>query len=200
MANAYYEHIVVGSPQQASIFANEYTWTIMEVLRKVGAQGLTAEEIHKKVEKELGTSVSRSKVYSLLKRLYEEEWTHKYYDEKAQAWRNTLSIVWGGVYIDDEFYDIVKSKTKLFVNRVLFPALLEFIKKATEELENDSSTKKWLPRAHADARCRKCRTSHEAEEFLDALMDIACSEFGESENFKEYMRKNSFAAAESDAE
>lgn len=68
MVNAYYSYMAVGSAQEASIFANEYAWTILDVLRKGGAKGLTATDVLKNVEKELGTKVSRSKVYSILKR------------------------------------------------------------------------------------------------------------------------------------
>lgn len=199
MANEYYEHIVVGSAQEASIFANEYTWTILEVLRKAGPKGLTAEEVHNKVEKAIGTSVSRSKVYSLLKRLYEQEWTHKYYDNKAQAWRNTISLAWGGAYLSDDFYDAVISKTEKYLNKVLFPMFFDFVNKAKEELAKDLSTKKWLPQVGEDAHCKKCGISHEADEFFSALMYVACSEFLESDKFAEYFEKSKYSREEEES-
>lgn len=51
MANTYYLHHSVVNPQEASIFSDEYTWTIFDILRRAGAKGLTSKEIHQSVEK-----------------------------------------------------------------------------------------------------------------------------------------------------
>lgn len=192
MANSYYDHIAVGSPQEASIFSNEYTWTILDVLRKAGSKGLTAKEVHDRVQREMGSSVSSSKVYSLLKRLYQEEWIHRYYDPTVQAQRNAIGLIWGGIIVDDNFYEAVKSKTLLYAKSRLFPVLFEYILKTMEEFKSDEKTKKWLPGSGHAENCKRCHSSHEAEEFFSSLLDSITSEFQESEEFQKFMRKNKF--------
>lgn len=192
MANAYYSHMAVGSAQEASIFADEYAWTILDVLRKAGAKGLTAADVLKNVEKELGTQVSRSKVYSLLKRLYEEERIHRYYDPEVEAQRHAIGLIWGGVYIDEKFDKVVVEKEKNYVKKNLYPSFLAFIKKALNDLE-DSETKKWLPSSGSANICKRCHESHEADEFFSTLLDIAVGEFLDSDEYKEFLKQNGFA-------
>src|SRR2546426_5305917 len=143
MANAYYTYMAVGSSQEASIFSDEHTWTILDVLRKSGAKGLTASQAHEEVERNEGVSVSRSKIYSLLKRLYELEWVHRYYDQEAQAQRNSIGPIWGGVIIDEEFYSETKDKMKNYIKKNLFPIFEDYLKKAMSDLADDVKTKRW---------------------------------------------------------
>ena len=200
MANAYYAHIPVASPQEASIFADEYAWAILDILRKAGAKGLTAAEVHKNVEKELGTPVSQSKVYSLLRRLYEEEWIHRYYDPEVQAQRNATGLIWGGVFIDEKFDKAVVEKEKNYIKKNLFPSFLSFIKKAMNDLSEDSTTKKWLPSAGSTNLCKRCHESHEADEFFSTLLDVIVGEFLDSDEYKEFLKQNDFAESKEEEE
>jgi hypothetical protein len=51
MANKYYLNHSVDSAQEAGIFADELTWTMFDILREAGAKGLTAQDVHKEIEK-----------------------------------------------------------------------------------------------------------------------------------------------------
>lgn len=193
MTNCYYTHIAAGSAQEASIFSNQYTWTILDVVRKAGPRGLTAKDVHKKVEREMGTSVSASMVYSLLKRLYELEWIHRRYDAESEAQRHTIGVIWGGMFVDSEFDKAVTSKTLQYAEKRLYPALFEYITKSMEVLKEDSATRKWLPAPGDSESCKRCRISHEAEEFFSSLLDTVRSEFLDSDQFREFLEKNNFA-------
>jgi predicted transcriptional regulator len=200
MPNIYYEHIPVGSAQEASVLANEYTWTILDVLRKAGAKGLTAKEVHSRVERKMGTSVSASKIYALLRRMYEEEFIHRYYDPNAEAQRHAIGQIWGGFYPNREYDEAVMAKTSSYMRKNLFPIFLEFVKKTAEELEKDPKARKWIPRSGADEHCKRCHRSHEADEFVSSLLDIAGDEFVETyEDYKEYMKKMGYSG-EDDSE
>lgn len=193
MANAYYTHIPVDSAQEASIFSDEYTWTIFDVLREAGAKGLTEIELSEAIEKEQGVGVSRSKIYALLRRLYEEKLAHRYYDPEAQARRYTLAPIWGGIMLNDNFYSETKEKMIGYIKKRLFPIFEEYLKKVMEDFSDNVTTKKWLPQAGKKNFCKKCRASHEAEEFFDSILDVAILEFVESENFEKLLQVYDFA-------
>src|SRR6188472_4438174 len=129
MANKYYTTHSVTSPQQASIFSDVYTWSIFDILRKAGAAGLTAQAIHEEIERKIRTSVSQSKVYALLKRLYQEEWVHRYYDKDSQAQRIAINTTLGGfVEFDKDYEHIILDKEGGYIKKQLFPMFLTFIK------------------------------------------------------------------------
>ena len=65
MANLYYTHQSVKDPQEASIFSDEYTWIILDILRLAGNHGISAQSVHKEVERKMRTSVSESKIYMI---------------------------------------------------------------------------------------------------------------------------------------
>lgn len=196
MANTYYAHMIVETPQEASIFSDEYTWTILEVLRKAGSKGLTAIEVHQRVEDDQGVSVSRSKIYSLLRRLYEDEFVDRYYDQEAQSQRNTVRALWGEFIFNEEYYDAAKTKLMNYIKKNMFPAFQEYLEKALSEFQEDPKTKKWLPQDGKTNMCKRCRLSHEAEEFFYSLLDIARAEFTNSNEFSKLLENNRFAYIE----
>ena len=63
MANIYYIHQSVKNPQEASIFSDPYTWTILDILRAAGNKGLSPIEVHQAVNKKLPNSISSAKIY-----------------------------------------------------------------------------------------------------------------------------------------
>lgn len=196
MTNKYYTHFPVESPHEASILSDEYTWTILDILRKAGPKGYTAAEVHQKVEREFGTTVSRSKIYGLLKQLYQDGAVHRYYDQDAQAQRNAIGVVWGGSYIDEQFDNAIVDKEKSYIKRNLSQAFFSYIKKVMNDLNEDPAIKKWLPRAGPKSLCPRCRESHEADEFFSSVLDIAVGEFLDSDEFTEFLKQNDFAESE----
>jgi hypothetical protein len=194
MANRYYRHQSVRNPQEASIFSNVYTWTILDILRDAGAKGLTAESVHKGVEGKMRTSVSRSKIYDLLKRMYEQEWIHRYYDNDVQARCHVIAQDWGGIDLDKDYDQAILNKERNYFKETLFPRFLDLIKKSMEDLKEDSVTSKWLPQSKD--LCKVCRTSHEAHEFFTSLLDIASAEFMESDEFLEFVKEYGFTEKE----
>jgi len=192
MANAYFEHMAVSSAQEASILSNEYTWIILESLRATGSKGLTPKEVHQVIEKTESTTVSASKVYSILKRLYEIGWVHRHYDKESQAQRNTLAIQWGEVELDDKFSSIVENKMKSYIKKEFFPIILDFYKKVLTEFSADEKNKKWLPSSGTANLCKKCDTNHEADEFFYGLLQEVIFEFNDSDVFLDFQKKLKF--------
>jgi hypothetical protein len=173
MANRYYKHQTVKSPQDASVFSDEYTWAVLDVLRIAGPSGISADNVHKKIEEQMGR-VSKSKVYAILKRLYQNEWIHRTYNEDDEARRNSIKMNWAGILLEDEYDRLLVDKEKPFISKKIFPVFEEYIRSVISDLQNDPKAKKWLPEK---GYCKPCRKSHEAEEFISSLLDIASAEF-----------------------
>ena len=199
MPNAYFSSISVTKHQEAAIFSDPYTWKILEILRETGAKGLTADDIYRKLQQKMGVSVSKSKVYGLLKRLYMEEWIGRYYDKDAGAQRVTSLFHWGVMtahdrpLVEEKFEDAVKSKEMDYIRGRLFPVMLEYIKNTLHDLGDDPKTKKFKP--EIGDYCIECHGSHEAIEFFTCLLYIALDRFldEESKVFDEFMIENKFA-------
>ncbi len=194
MANKYYRHHTVKSAQDASVFSDEYTWTILDILRTAGPSGMSAQNVHKQMEAEMGR-VSKSKVYGILKRMYQNEWIHRTYNEVDEARRNSIKMDWAGIMLEDEYDRVVVEKEKRFINERLFPVFLEYIKKTIEDISKDKTSKKWIPEKDY---CKPCRKSHEASEFFSSLLDIATAEFMTSEAYLSLLKHLGFAELKED--
>ena len=191
--NAYYTHMGVETSSEASILANEHTWTIIQILRRSGAKGLKAEEVQDAIEKEEGVKASRSKIYALLRRLYEMEVLHKHYGSDKKAHVYTLASIAGQIQIDPEFFNDVDHILNKYIESKLFPVFQEFFEKTISGLYSDEKTRHWLPDKGKHSFCLRCHTNHEAEEFVDSIISIASSLFMESDGFEKIMKKNKFA-------
>src|SRR5690242_16188464 len=127
MANRYFSGISTTKHQEAAIFSDPYTWKILDILREVGGKGLTAKEIQDKLESKMGVPISASKVYGLLRRLYMEDWVHRYYDKDVEAQRIASAFHWGTMTTHDrrlvieEFEKEVLNKEKNYIKQKLFP-------------------------------------------------------------------------------
>jgi len=196
MGNKYYTHHSIKDTQEASIFSNVYTWTIFDILRSAGPKGLTAPDIQKQIELELRTSVSVSKIYDLLKRLYEGKWIHRYYDREIEKQRCSIAWDWGGIIVEEDFEKAIIEKEGSFIHTNLFPVFLQLLKRTIEDFKEDPSVTKWLPQMAE--YCKVCRggISHEAHEFFSSLLDEATAEFMDSKEFKEFMKNNKYSAEE----
>jgi predicted transcriptional regulator len=196
MANIYYIHQSVKNPQEASIFSDVYTWTILDVLRSAGNNGLSAEKVHHQVEKKLRTSVSKSKIYGLLRRLYQMDWVHRIYDKRDQAYHSTVHIDYGGILLDKDYDDILVKKEREYILQRLFPIFLDYINKTIKDLANDPNAKRWLPQPNNS--CKMCQVSHEAEEFISSVLDLATVEFMDSEEYKKILIEHHFREKDED--
>lgn len=196
MANRYYTHQSVKDYREASIFSNEHTWTILDILRSSGSSGMSPQKVREELQKKMRTSVSKSEVYGLLRRLWEMNWVHRYYDQKDQARHNIVHIDWGGILVDQKYDDTIVKKEKDYISTKLFPIFTDFLKKTIQDLREDPAkdTKKWIPQRND--HCRFCRKSHEAEEFLNSLLDIATAEFMDSKECLDLLKENGFAEKE----
>lgn len=189
MANKYYKHQTVKSAQDASLFSDEYTWAILDILRGAGPRGVSAQKVHKQIENNMG-KVPKSKVYGILKRMYQMDWIHRAYDENEQARRNSIKMNWAGIWVEEDYDKIVVSKERRFMTERLYPVFLEYIRKTMDDMRGDRIAKKWLPEKDY---CKNCRSSHEAQEFFSSLLDIATAEFLDSEEYLNFQRELGFA-------
>ena len=187
-ANKYYAHQSVKNSQEASIFSDEYTWIILDDLRVAGSRGMSAEEVHKRVQRKMHTSVSKSKVYGILKRLYQMNWVHRYYNQEKGVQYSVIAIDWGGILVDDKYDHLLVDKQKNYMSKKLFPIFLDFIKNATDSLDEDSDSRKWLPARNN--YCKVCSKSHEADEFFNSILDIATAEFMDSKEYLEFLEES----------
>ena len=195
MTNIYFRSQVVFSAREAKIFSKENTWTILHILQQAGSKGLTEKELHKKLEHELHISISPSKTYDLLSRLCDVEWLHKYYDndKKVEANRYCIGIQRDEIDIDEDFDEIIVKLQGKYIQEILFPKFETLLEQSLDGLNNDNDNKVWLPKDGEKEYCKRCRISHEAEEFFSSILEIAISEYLESEQFKKFVIKNKFA-------
>jgi len=193
MGNKYYIHHSIKDYQEGSIFANVYTWTIFDILREAGSKGLTTPEIHIQIEDITGTQVSQSKIYDLLKRLYEGKWIHRYYDREVEKQRCSIALDWGGISVEEEFEEKIMEKERTYIRTHLFPVFLNLIRRTIKDFKEDQSTIKWLPQMKGYCKVCKNGKSHEALEFFNSLLDEATAEFMDSKEFHEYMKENGYA-------
>jgi Fe2+ or Zn2+ uptake regulation protein len=194
MGNLYYIHQSVKNPQEASIFSDQYTWTILDVLRAAGNDGLSPQKVHKEVEKKLRTSISSAKIYALLRRLYQMNWVHRSYDRNDKTNHSIVNIEWGGILLDKTYDEILVKKEKEYITERLTPIFKEYIEKTIKDLADDKNAKNWLPQPNTF--CKICQISHEAEEFINSLLDVAVAEFMISDEYKKFMIDNYFKEKE----
>lgn len=196
-ANSYFTHMGVASAAEAAVLSNEYIWTIIEVLRNAGGEGLTPMKVLEKVREKKGESVSRSKVYALLRRLSEMEWVIKgeYIDEiNDRGRKHILNSLAGDILVDEKFEEVVRERMQKYVEKELFPAFLEFSKEVLIKFNDEPKTRKWIPDRRKASYCTDCHGNHEAVEFFDCLISIASTLFQESDAFETMMKKERFAS------
>jgi len=193
----YYLHHSVRNYREASLFSRPETWEIFDILHTEGVSGIRAEDIHSNLERRFNSSVSRSKVYSLLKQLYEGNWLKRHYSQERNAQVYTIDNHWGGwgdKQKDDNFDEAVKEIASSFIEGTIFPVFEEYLKKVSEELITNNQ-EKWIP-ANKNNFCNECHFNHSAEEFFNSLLDIATMEFLESNRFRELLIKNKYCSTE----
>ena len=88
----------------------------------------------------------------------------------------------------------------------MFPKFREYLTKTLEDLDKDEFGKQWVPlaikkkrhllkdkqdrRFPGDILCTKCDVSHEAQEFFSSLLNLATSEYLDSEEYDEFLKQH----------
>jgi hypothetical protein len=84
-------------------------------------------------------------------------------------------------------------KISFDIEENLFPKFKRLLEKSLEDLKHDKDNEHWLPNEEEEEYCKRCRISHEAEEFFSSILEIAISEYLESKQFKQFVVNNKFA-------
>lgn len=196
--NAYFTHMGVEDVHEASVLANEYTWEIIEVLRNAGGQGITPKKILKEIREKKSKNVSSSKIYALLRRLYENKWVIKgdYVNENdgKGGHKHILNAIAGDIIVNADFEDVIRKKMQKYIEKKLIQDFEEYSIEIIKNLNGDPKTEKWLPDIHKGSYCIDCHANHEALDFFDCIISIASRMFQESDVFKTMMKKERFAS------
>jgi DNA-binding transcriptional ArsR family regulator len=197
--NKYFVTIPVSNRQIAKLLGSETNWKILEALRDVGQDGLSAEEISERI------GVPISSVYSILSKLAAADWVEstmrrppwgrpskeakQRFGEKPK--RVFIEYVpWGHSEFDQEFIqsldpvleDMEKNVDDL---REKWLSILEKI--ITAYQTND--LKKFFPQ---DAIHEECGYSHEGTEFLYAISLELLERILNGKDFEELARRHKF--------
>lgn len=176
MANVYFHSIPVSEKQTARTLGSGSAWEVLEELRSVGIDGLTVDEVCKRVD------LPKSTVYAILSKLQAAGWVESRRPKKklgrpGEAAREERrrtgkmkqvyveKIPWPSFELDEEFAEIIMP----VVRKVLHEkeaTFSDWMTKILDSIANDENGKKFLP---SEERCSKCDESHEAIEFAAAL-------------------------------
>ena len=139
---------------------------------------MSPESVHTEMENRIHTSISRSKVYGLLRRLWQLDWVHRYYNNSSQSHHSINAINWGAVEFNESFNKAMVELEGNYIRRELFPAFLKLVENTVRDLNREPALRKWIPQRNDI--CRFDGYSHEADEFFSSILDIATSEFVDS--------------------
>jgi DNA-binding Lrp family transcriptional regulator len=196
--NKYFLARPVSSWQEAKLLCSETNWKVLETLRDVGVDGLSAEEISKRI------GVPKSSIYNILNKLEAANWVDS--STRRLHWGRPLKEAkrrFGGkptkVFIA-KMWDIGECEED-FANSI--DGVLSTMGKETDELKEKwvsilekitlayqtNDLKKFFPqdRIHED-----CGFSHEGVEFLYAISSELLRKILEDEKFNEFGRKYKF--------
>lgn len=190
----------VESWENAQLLGSETNWKILEILREVGTQGLSAEEISKKV------SVPISTVYNVLSKLQAAHWVQS--GLRRPQWgrpskeankRRTgkpTKIYIGNYFVGDYQFDqdFEESLEDVFGRlkedmEKLKKGWLSVLEKIVSIYENDERLKKFFPH---DPIHEECGKSHEGDEFLVASSFALLYEMLSSKEYDELERNHKF--------
>lgn len=178
MGQVYLLTFPVSDKQEARNLGSSSAWEVLEELREVGLDGLTVEEISKKLD------LPKSTVYGVLSKLQAARWVEprrsprKLGRPSAKRQAETIrtgrmrqiyveKIPWGDTEFDDDFKDVLDPAIKeVFEKQEVVESFVNALDKILAKLAAGEKSKKFLPSRDL---CPKCKTSHEAYEFLQAI-------------------------------
>ena len=197
--NRYFITIPIFDCQMAKLLGSETNWRILEALRNVGAKGLSAEEISKKIK------VPKPSVYSILNKLEATGWVQG--TTKRPTWGRPSkkvkqrssgkptrifieTIPWGLNVLDDEFIESLDPVLKDMKNNVdeLKEKWLSILEKIALTYQTDN-LKKFYPQ---DPINDEWGHSREGLEFLRAISSELLWEILNGKDFDELARRHKF--------
>jgi DNA-binding transcriptional ArsR family regulator len=197
--NRYFVTVPVFDWQTAKLLASETNWKILEVLRDVGVEGLSAEEISKKIK------VPISSVYSILSKLEATALVQS--TMKRPDWgrpskkirqrfggkptRTFIEIIpWGENALDIEFSESLDPVLKDMKNNVdeLREKWLSILERIILTYQTDN-LKKFFPQEPIQDECGHSR---EGLEFLRAISSELVWEILNGKDFDELARRHKF--------
>jgi DNA-binding transcriptional ArsR family regulator len=198
--NKYFITIPVSDWQIAKLLGSETNWKILEVLRDVGINGLSAKEISKK------TDVKESTVYTILSKLAAAKYVES--TKRRPAWGRPPeeakqhigekptrvfieSVPWGYPQFDEEFDESLDPVLEHMEKNVdeLRKKWLSILESILLTYQKEDDLKKFFPQ---DSIHEKCRRSHEGFEFLDAISLALLWRILEGKDFDELARRHKF--------
>lgn len=197
--NKYFVTIPVSNWQSAELLGSETNWKILEVLRDVGINGLSAKEISEKIR------VPKSSVYSILSKLAAANWVEStmrrpHWGRPSKKAKPRLrgkptkifiqNVPWGYSQFDEEFIDSLDPILKDLKKNVdeLREKWLSTLEKIVSAYQTDD-LKKYFPQ---DAIHEECGHSHEGYEFLDAISLDLLWTILDGKDFEELARRHKF--------
>ena len=197
--NRYFVTVPVFDWQTAKVLASETNWKILEALRDVGMEGLSAEEISEKIR------VPISSVYSILSKLEatglvqstmkRPRWGRPSKEIKqrfgGKPTRIFIEIIpWGEDALDIEFSESLDPVLKDMKNNVdeLREKWLSILEKIVSTYRTDN-LKKFFPQEPIQ---EECGHSREGLEFLRAISFELVWEMLNGKDFDELARRHKF--------
>jgi len=178
MALTYLLSFPVSGKDVARTLGSDSTWEILGELREAGLDGLTVEEISKKLD------LPKSTVYGVLSKLQAAGWVESRRARKKLGRPDVKTeieirrtgrtkhiyvekINWGGIEFESEFNEIIRDIISKALNgHQIVDAFADAIDRILTNLAKDEDGKKFLPSKEV---CLKCQRSHEAVEFMWAV-------------------------------
>jgi len=201
MAQIYLTSFPVSDKEVAHTLGSASAWEVLEKLREAGLNGLTAEEISKKLD------LPKSTVYGILSKLQAAGWVESRRarkklgrpdartEEEIRRTGRTKRIYvekinWGGIEPEPEFGEILSDAIReVLGSHQVVDSFADAIDKILTILAKDQDGKEFLPSAEL---CPKCETSHEAREFMWAVCIDLISQllYDESNKLEPVLKKH----------
>jgi predicted ArsR family transcriptional regulator len=199
--NKYFVTIPVDDWQTAQSLGSETNWKILEVLREVGMNGLTAEEISEKI------NVPRSSIYGILSKLtaaqmVESTMRRPHWGRPSKEIKQRFGgkptrvfiqkVPWGYSEFDEEFIESLEPVLKDMEKSVgeLGQKWLSILDKIASTYQTDD-LKKFYPQ-DAIHEAYGCGRSHEGFEFLYAVSLALLWKIMDSKHFEDLAKKHGF--------
>ncbi len=193
-SKTYLTHFPVQSHLEADILSKESTWNVLRYIRRVGAGGVSADEVSTELD------IPRSVVYSTLKELRRLEYIFTKPREKGKTKERKKRYVceratWGKYGIDREFLSAIELEGIIKkITREIKEDLLLAMKDAFDVFTRKTELRAFLPTPNEENICRRCGRSHEAMEFVYALVLRAIDTFiTDSEEFRKFLAARGYS-------
>jgi DNA-binding transcriptional ArsR family regulator len=194
-ARTYLTHFPVESYLEADILSKESTWNILEYLRKAGARGTTADELSKSL------NLPPSIVYATLKELRRLKFVFIYPREKGRSPKDrrkrylSHKSTWGKYAVEPGFLSAMEfAGVGDMVIQSLRPSLIDVLGKTFEQFKTRKELRTFLPVAGDSNICPNCGRSHEAMEFIYAVIIRAIDSFiMDSKEVRQFMAERGYS-------